>query len=68
MYSENKERLFFGTPLTEEEIASTAFFAGIEAEEQMQADGYDFTDPNDNPYILSGEDLARAEAPAHADR
>ena len=36
------------------------------AEQERGADGCDFTDPNDNPYILSGEELARAEAAARS--
>jgi hypothetical protein len=44
-----------------------AFFAGYEAAEQERgADGYDFTDPNDNPYILSGEELDRAVTAARS--
>lgn len=41
--------------------------SAIEAVElERGADGYDFTDPEDNPYILSGEELARAETAARS--
>ena len=36
------------------------------AEQERGADGYDFTDPNDNPYILSGEELERAVTAARS--
>ena len=35
-------------------------------EQERGADGYDFTDPNDNPYILSGEELERAVTAARS--
>ncbi len=38
----------------------------IEFLNQLSTGSYDFTDPNDNPYILSGDELARAEAAARS--
>ncbi len=31
-------------------------------EEKMEQEDYDFTDPEQNPFILTGEELARTEA------
>lgn len=57
----------FGNISKREVVEAALDFLWEQAVEQERgADGYDFTDPNDNPYILSGEELARAEAAARS--